>query len=259
MIRPLRATLSTIAAVVLATALAACGDDAPAADAPPSDAPATAAASAAGSEGAGSEDAGSEDAGSEGAGGATDGCPPADGTAERVEQFDAAPPMCIDVSRAYQAVVTTNLGEFTIDLDTEAAPNAVNNFVVLARSHFYDDTPCHRIIPAFMAQCGDPTGSGSGGPGYEFADELPADSSAYTFGSVAMANAGPNTQGSQFFTVTAPEGYPLEPNYTVFGQVTDSKDNTATLTAIDAVGNPGSNGVPPLEPVTVESITITES
>jgi len=185
-----------------------------------------------------------------------DGCPPAEGTSERVTSFDAPPPMCIDADKNYSAVVTTNLGEFTIELDADAAPNAVNNFVVLARSRFYDDTTCHRIIPAFMAQCGDPTGTGTGGPGYEFADELPSSSDAYTFGTVAMANAGPDTQGSQFFTITAPDGYPLQPNYTVFGHVTEG---TETLEAIDAVGNPNSNGVPPLQPVTIESIRITET
>ena len=102
----------------------------------------------------------------------------------------------------------------------------------------------------------DSTGTGMGGPGYQFADELPASSAAYAFGAVAMANAGPNTQGSQFFTITAPDGYPLAPDYTVFGQVVEGD---ATLQAINAVGNPANNGVPPLEPVTIESITITES
>lgn len=188
------------------------------------------------------------------------GCPAPDGTSERVTQFDAAPPMCIDPARSYQALVTTNLGEVTIDLDTAAAPNAVNNFVVLARYGYFDDTPCHRIIPGFMAQCGDPTGTGSGGPGYRFDAELPTSSDAYTFGAVAMANAAgnPNTQGSQFFVVTAAGGYPLPPSYTVFGQVIASDD---TLAALDAAGNPdrAANGMPPLTPVTIESVTITES
>lgn len=197
-----------------------------------------------------------------GSGGASDTsvaatCPPVDGSGERVTEFAAAPPLCIDTERSYRAHVVTNLGEVTIDLDTDAAPNAVNNFVVLARYHYFDDTPCHRIIPGFMAQCGDPTGTGRGGPGYRFADELPASSDAYTFGAVAMANAGPDTQGSQFFIVTAPGGYPLPPAYTVFGQVVDSDEALASL---DAAGNPdrAANGVPPVTPVTIETVTITE-
>lgn len=216
---------------VLALSLAACGDDDDSAEESPADGSAAAAA---------------------------DSCPAADGSSERVTSFDAPPPMCIDASTDYTATVATNIGDLTIDLDVDNAPNAVNNFVVLARYHFYDDTPCHRIIPDFMAQCGDPTGTGTGGPGYEFADELPAGSDAYTYGAVAMANAGPNTQGSQFFTVTAPDGYPLEPNYTVFGQVIDSDE---TLDALNAAGNPdpNANGVPPAQDVTIESVTITES
>lgn len=233
--------------------VAGCGDDddtaggstaPPAAAATPTNAPAAAATPAAGDAAAAPADA--------------DGCPAADGSSARVTQFDAAPPMCIDPAKTYTATVATNLGEFTVALDTTAAPNAVNNFVVLARFHYFDGTPCHRIIPGFMAQCGDPTGTGRGGPGYRFDDELPASSAAYTFGSVAMANAGPNTQGSQFFVVTATGGYPLPPSYTVFGQVTASD---TTLAALDAAGNPdrAANGVPPLTPVTIESVTITES
>ena len=189
---------------------------------------------------------------------AAEGCPATDGSAERETSFDAPPPTCIDTSKDYTATVATNVGDLTIELDVANAPNAVNNFVVLARYHFYDDTPCHRIIPDFMAQCGDPTGTGGGGPGYEFADELPASSDAYVHGAVAMANAGPDTQGSQFFTVTAPDGYPLQPNYTVFGQVVDSDE---TLDVLNAEGNPdpNANGVPPAEDVTIESVTITES
>jgi cyclophilin family peptidyl-prolyl cis-trans isomerase len=216
---------------VLALALAACGDD---------------------------DDSGGGAAGEDAAGTVAEGCPPADGSADRVTSFDQAPPMCIDTSKDYTATIATNLGDLTIELDVENAPSAVNNFVVLARYHYYDDTPCHRIIPEFMAQCGDPTGTGTGGPGYAFADELPASSDAYVHGAVAMANSGPNTQGSQFFTVTAPDGYPLQPDYTVFGQVVDSDE---TLDALNAAGNPdpGANGVPPAEEVTIESVTIAES
>ncbi len=103
----------------------------------------------------------------------TEECPPEEGVTEAVQQFDSAPPMCLDPAATYQAIVTTNMGEFTIDLDQDAAPLTVNNFVFLARNLYYDDTPCHRIITDFVVQCGDPTGTGTGGPGYEFADELP--------------------------------------------------------------------------------------
>jgi peptidylprolyl isomerase/peptidyl-prolyl cis-trans isomerase B (cyclophilin B) len=132
----------------------------------------------------------------------------------------------------------------------------VNNFVTLARYHYFDGVSCHRIIPGFMAQCGDPTGTGSGGPGYDFPDELPDGSDAYTAGTLAMANAGPNTNGSQFFIITGDATF-LPPSYSVFGTVTDGMDDT--LPALDAAGNPADNGVPPLEPVTIESVTITES
>ncbi|HUG00156.1 MAG TPA: peptidylprolyl isomerase, partial [Ilumatobacter sp.] len=116
----------------------------------------------------------------------------------------------------------------------------------------------HRIIPGFMAQCGDPTGTGSGGPGYAFEDELP-EAGEYQIGSIAMANSGPNTNGSQFFIISGAQGTSLPPDYTLFGTVTEGLDTT--LPALDAVGNPSptANGVPPLTPVDIESITITES
>jgi cyclophilin family peptidyl-prolyl cis-trans isomerase/FKBP-type peptidyl-prolyl cis-trans isomerase len=182
-------------------------------------------------------------------------CPAPDGSSEQRQEFDEYPPTCIDVDASYTAEVVTNLGSLTIELDDEAAPLAVNNFVTLARYRYFDDVPCHRIIPGFMAQCGDPSGTGTGGPGYRFADELPTDGSVYVRGAVAMANSGPDTNGSQFFIVTGDATF-LPPNYTFFGTVVDGDD---TLDALDAVGNPESNGVPPLEPVTIESVSITES
>jgi cyclophilin family peptidyl-prolyl cis-trans isomerase len=186
-------------------------------------------------------------------------CPAADGSAERASSFEQAPPMCIDPAKTYTAEIDTNMGAYTVELDATGAPSSVNNFVVLARYHFFDGTSCHRIITDFMAQCGDPTGSGSGGPGYEFADELPTGDSPYPPGTVAMANAGPDTQGSQFFTVTGDGAGTLPADYTVLGQVTEGLDTT--LAAINAAGNPdpAANGVPPLEPVSITSVTITES
>ena len=185
-------------------------------------------------------------------------CPAADGTSPRTISFAKAPPSCIDATKKYTAVVTTNKGAYTIALDAAAAPVTVNNFVVLARYHYFDNTICHRAIPAFAVQCGDPTGSGKGGPGYTFADELPA-AGSYKVGSVAMANSGPNTNGSQFFIISGASGVALPANYTLFGQVTDGLDTT--VKALDALGNPNqaANGVPPLEQIIVLSVTITEA
>jgi peptidylprolyl isomerase/peptidyl-prolyl cis-trans isomerase B (cyclophilin B) len=183
-------------------------------------------------------------------------CPEPDGSSEKQQEFTDYPPTCIDVTKAYTAEIETNKGPLTVELYPATAPLAVNSFVTLARYHYFDGIDCHRIIPQFVAQCGDPTGTGSGGPGYEFADELP-EAGAYQIGSLAMANAGPNTNGSQFFIITGPNGAALPPDYTLFGKVTDGLDTT--VPKLDAAGNPESNGVPPLEPVTIESITITES
>jgi cyclophilin family peptidyl-prolyl cis-trans isomerase len=185
-------------------------------------------------------------------------CPSPEGASERATQFEQEPPMCIDTAKTYTATMVTNKGELTATLDATKAPKTVNNFVVLARYHYFDNTVCHRIIPSFVVQCGDPTATGSGGPGYEFADELPA-TGEYQIGSLAMANSGPNTNGSQFFMITGDQGTSLPPNYSLFGQITEGLDTT--LPALDAAGNPdqAANGVPPLEQVVIESVTITES
>jgi len=185
-------------------------------------------------------------------------CPPADGSAERTVSFENAPPMCIDETKTYTAQIETNVGPLTVELDAAAAPVTVNNFVTLARYHYFDGIVCHRAIPGFVVQCGDPEGTGSGGPGYEFEDELP-EAGAYEIGSLAMANAGPNTNGSQFFLITGEQGASLPPDYSLFGQVTDGLDTT--LPALDALGNsdPSSNGVPPAGLIQIESVTITES
>jgi cyclophilin family peptidyl-prolyl cis-trans isomerase len=183
-------------------------------------------------------------------------CPDPGGSSEQRQQFDEYPPTCIDTAATYTAEIVTNKGTLVVELDAEAAPLTVNNFVTLARYHFFDGVSCHRIIPGFMAQCGDPTGTGSGGPGYAFPDELPDDSSVYVKGTLAMANAGPNTNGSQFFIITGDATF-LPPSYSVFGKVVEGLDDT--VPALDAAGNPEDNGVPPLEPVEIESVTITES
>ena len=140
----------------------------------------------------------------------------------------------------------------TIALDPLAAPKTVNNFVFLARWHYYDGIVFHRIIPGFMLQGGDPEGTGRGGPGYRFEDELPAPG-RYEIGSLAMANAGPDTNGSQFFIVSGPDGTALPPSYSLFGKVVDGLD---VVKAIEATG---SRSGTPSERVVIESVTITEA
>ena len=148
--------------------------------------------------------------------------------------------------------MVTSKGTMTIALDPIAAPATVNNFVFLARWHYYDGIVFHRIIPGFMLQGGDPEGSGRGGPGYRFNDELPAPG-RYEIGSLAMANAGPNTNGSQFFIVSGASGVSLPPSYSLFGKVVNGLD---VVKAIEAVG---SRSGAPSEDVVIESVTITEA
>ena len=182
-------------------------------------------------------------------------CPAPDGSSEQQQDFVEYPPTCIDVTKTYTAEVVTNFGSLTIELDPAKAPLTVNSFVTLARYHYFDGTECHRAIPGFVVQCGDPTATGTGGPGYRFADELPL-AGEYQIGSLAMANSGPDTNGSQFFIITGDDGAALPPQYTLFGDVTDGLDST--VAALDAVANPADNGVPPLETIIIESVTITE-
>ena len=179
-------------------------------------------------------------------------CPAVDGSSAAVATFAVAPTMCIDATKTYTVEVTTSVGSYTAVLDAAKAPLAVNNFVYLARYHYFDNTPCHRIITGFVIQCGDPTGKGSGGPGYSFADELPA-AAQYKLGSLAMANSGPNTNGSQFFVISGAEGVALPPKYTLFGQVTKGMD---VVTKLDAAGS--ASGTPSTA-VTITSVTVTES
>ncbi|AWH91110.1 peptidylprolyl isomerase [Dietzia lutea] len=178
-------------------------------------------------------------------------CPPAEGTAERTTEFDSAPPMCLTPGVDYSAVITTDAGAVTVDLLEEKAPETVNNFVFLARHNYYDGITFHRVIPGFMIQGGDPKGTGSGGPGYEFADELPA-GGEYEIGSMAMANAGPDTNGSQFFIVTGDAGVSLPPDYSLFGTVTEGME---AVTAIESDGSPQGR---PQTTHTIESVEIVE-
>ncbi|MDQ4097744.1 MAG: peptidylprolyl isomerase, partial [Actinomycetota bacterium] len=160
-------------------------------------------------------------------------CPAADGSSPQRRRFNAAPPLCIDPSRRYTATMVTSKGTLTIALDPALAPKTVNNFVVLSRYHYYDGIPFHRIIPGFVIQGGDPEGTGRGGPGYRFEDELPRPG-RYELGSLAMANAGPNTNGSQFFIISGPSGVRLPPDYSLFGKVVKGMEVVET---IDGLGS----------------------
>lgn len=138
--------------------------------------------------------------------------------------------MRIDTERAYRAVLRTERGEIAIELLPSVAPSTVNNFVCLARDGFYEATTFHRVVPGFLAQAGDPVGNGRGGPGYRFPDEI--SESACVRGTVGMANAGPNTNGSQFFILLA-DSPQLNGRYTVFGRVTEGLEVADALTARD--------------------------
>ena len=159
--------------------------------------------------------------------------PEADGSSPKTQSFEAQPEICIDFEKSYKAHFKTTHGDFSVQLDAKKAPLTVNNFVFLARYHYYDDVIFHRIIPGFVVQGGDPKGTGMGGPGYRFRDELP-NNGEYEIGSLAMANAGPNTNGSQFFIVTGPAGEALPPKYSIFGQVTSGMN---VVNAISADGS----------------------
>lgn len=174
--------------------------------------------------------------------------------------YDQAPEMTLQPDVRYQAVVRTNKGEFTIDLLAHGAPNTVNNFVVLARDGFYDGVVFHRIIEPFMVQTGDPTGTGMGGPGYQFADELPP-AQPYEPGVVAMANAGPNTNGSQFFVCTGEQSRNLNrtPNYTVFGRVSAGMDNVRKIAETPVGSSQFGERSKPAEDVFIESVEIVET
>ena len=180
-------------------------------------------------------------------------CPAEDGSTPVRRKFRQPPPMCIDPAKDYTAVMDTSMGSITIALDAAAAPLTVNNFVVLARYHYYDGVIFHRIIKGFVCQGGDPTGTGRGGPGYRFADELPQPG-AYELGSLAMANSGPNTNGSQFFIISGPDGTRLPPNYSLFGKVVEGLDVVDAMQKVKTARNDR-----PLTPVTIHSVTITES
>ncbi len=173
------------------------------------------------------------------------------------KQYSAPPAMAIDQNKTYTATLHTNLGDMQVELFAKDAPITVNNFVFLAKEGFYNNVRFHRLIKGFMAQTGDPTGTGAGGPGYRFKDEPVTRD--YLRGTVAMANAGPNTNGSQFFIVQ--QDYPLPKKYTIFGQVTDQGSLAVLDKILDTPVKPnpdtGEMSVPTQE-VVITSVDISE-
>jgi cyclophilin family peptidyl-prolyl cis-trans isomerase len=167
-----------------------------------------------------------------------------------MKSYAKPPEMTIDPQRTYRATLETSAGTMNAELFAGEAPKTVNSFVFLAREGFYDGVIFHRVIRGFMIQGGDPTGTGTGGPGYRFADEPVR--RKYERGTLAMANAGPNTNGSQFFIMHA--NYGLPPNYTIFGKLTEGED------VLDSIADaPTGANDRPREPVRIESVKISEA
>ncbi len=173
-----------------------------------------------------------------------------------MKKWQSAPAMQIDPSKNYRATLRTNKGDITIELLVGDAPKTVNNFVFLAREGFYSNVPFHRIIKDFMIQTGDPTGTGSGGPGYRFADERV--NRRYERGIVAMANAGPNTNGSQFFICHGRNAESLPPNYTIFGRVTEGLDVVDAIANVPTQSSGRGERSTPTEDIRIESVEISE-
>ncbi|MFN8524880.1 MAG: peptidylprolyl isomerase [Chloroflexota bacterium] len=174
------------------------------------------------------------------------------------KQWSSPPAMALDANKKYSATIATTLGEMTAELYGKEAPNTANNFVFLAREGFYDNVPFHRIIKEFMVQTGDPTGTGMGGPGYRFADELNTPF-RYEKGTLAMANAGPNTQGSQFFIVHGANGMSLPKNYTIFGKVTGGLDTLDKIASVPVQASPSGERSKPVDVPRITSVKITEA
>lgn len=179
--------------------------------------------------------------------------PPTKGFDE-LQQWDAPPAMMLEDGVDYRARIITNFGDVTVDLFEGEAPNTVNNFVFLANQGFYENVPIHRVLAGFVIQSGDPTGTGTGGPGYRFADEPVVRD--YTRGTLAMANAGPNTNGSQFFITLADLSGQLPKNYTIFGEVVEGLDVVDQIAQVPVQRGPSGEASSPTEPVFIENIEI---
>ena len=166
--------------------------------------------------------------------------------------YASPPPLLIDPSKRYVATLETAKGDIVVELAAAEAPNTVNNFVFLAREKFYDNTTFHRVLPGFMAQGGDPTGTGRGGPGYAFADEFSPGLRHDGPGVLSMANSGPNTNGSQFFITYAATPH-LDDRHAVFGRVIEGMEAALAIAPRDPVQNPATPGDALLR-VTIEEL-----
>lgn len=171
----------------------------------------------------------------------------------KATQWDAPPELTIDTSKIYLATLETEKGDIKIELFADRAPITVNNFIFLTREGYYDDTTFHRVLADFMAQAGDPTGTGSGGPGYRFEDEIDFDLLFDEAGYLAMANGGPDTNGSQFFITIGPALH-LNGNHTIFGKVVEGMDVVYSLT----LRNPGGDPPPTFEGDKLKRVIIEE-
>jgi cyclophilin family peptidyl-prolyl cis-trans isomerase len=176
----------------------------------------------------------------------------------RPESYDA-PERVLKDGCTYAATLATNFGDIEVSLDRDAAPETVNSFVFLATQGYFDGLTFHRVVPGFVIQGGDPTGTGTGGPGYTIPDELPAEP-GYPEGALAMANAGPNTSGSQFFIVTGDASF-LPNAYSLFGTVTDGMDVAKEIEGLaDQNADPNDPAAQrPTEPAIIETVRITEN
>ncbi|MEX1142355.1 MAG: peptidylprolyl isomerase [Thermoleophilaceae bacterium] len=225
-----RALSSLLVAALLLLVAAGCGDDDP------------------GSDGSGGGGAQQADSGEQA-------CREVEAPAPKADGAQRRPRADLDPSRTYDVAFRTSCGEFTVRLDVEGAPDTTASFAALARSGFYDDTTFHRIVPGFVIQGGDPTGTGTGGPGYKTRDRPPA-SARYTRGVVAMAKTAtepPGTAGSQFYVVTGADAG-LPPEYAIVGEVVDGMD---TVERIESLGDPASGGAgTPLRPVVIEEAAL---
>lgn len=175
-------------------------------------------------------------------------------TSQPVKNKSNPPPMAIDTSKTYTAVIKTGEGDITVQLNAKEVPVTVNNFVTLAKKGFYNNTIFHRVIKGFMIQGGDPKGDGTGGPGYTFEDE--PFTGKYTRGTIAMANAGPNTNGSQFFIMH--KDYELPPNYTIFGKVVSGIEVVDKIAESPVSAGASGEGSTPVTPVKVTTVEISE-
>ena len=160
----------------------------------------------------------------------------------------------LEEGKSYTATLETSHGKIEVEFYPEDAPLTVNNFVSLAKEGYYDGTPFHRIVKGFVIQGGDPTGTGTGGPGFKFKDETIKKD--YEAGTLAMANAGANTNGSQFFIVLEDLRGRLPKNYTIFGKVTDGMDVVKSISDVDVTRSPSGEVSSPVEPVILTKVEV---